>query len=396
MHANDNVKLVISHNQEELGVEEAIIVYNDIEEGFRYSIPDVSFKHPEFKLIIDDIKEEFPDLIEYDYSRNKNNFYKKYVGEKIRVYVRGNSIDLFGAFYAKTEEDNLKIWNIYNKHSIDKNEVQLFMHSYSMSGPALEETVRVMSSEELNYISEKYYPYIDIDIMFDQFFTGNENILLLVGDPGLGKSKMSTLALKYAFSNSAKLPYDKLADNPALDDQFISVAFVKSTEVLANDTFWRQLEKTTPDFCIIDDLDYMLTKRDAEVMSHDDAVKNAFLNQFLSFTDGVEKHKTKFIITTNQKYDDIDAALLRKGRLFDILELRHLDKSEALVIWKDNGLKEDVFNSLFTTHEILPAELGSEINKRLNKRIKTATQSYLKEDGISKVVKASRSKKLGL
>ena len=232
--------------------------------------------------------------------------------------------------------------------------------------------------------------------MFDQFFTGVENILLLVGEPGLGKSKMSTLALKHAFHNPDKLPYDKLKDNPALDNQFISVVYVKSTDVLVNDRFWRELSKLQADICIIDDLDYMLTKRDAEVTSADDQKKNDFLNQFLSFTDGVEKYKTKFIITTNQKYDDIDSALLRKGRLFDILELRKLDKHEALDIWLDNDLPKEEFEKVFHAHEVLPAELGSEINKRLNTRIETATATYLKEDGISKVIKATRVKKIGV
>lgn len=140
----------------------------------------------------------------------------------------------------------------------------------------------------------------------------------------------------------------------------------------------------------------MLTKRDAEVTSSDDAIKNTFLNQFLSFTDGVEKHKTKFIITTNQKYNDIDTALLRKGRLFDILELRQLDQKEALEIWIDNGLSVTEFHNVFHDHHVLPADLGSEINKRLNDRIDSATVAYLKEDGISKVIKASRVKKIGV
>jgi SpoVK/Ycf46/Vps4 family AAA+-type ATPase len=156
------------------------------------------------------------------------------------------------------------------------------------------------------------------------------------------------------------------------------------------------LEADTYDFVILDDLDYMLTKRDSEVTSSDDAKKNNFLNQFLSFTDGIKKNNTKFIITTNQSFEDIDSALLRKGRMFDILELRRLDKNEALEIWKENELEESEFNSIFTQHEILSADLGSEINKRLNKRIENTLSPYLKEEGISKMTKAGRTKKIGL
>ena len=100
-------------------------------------------------------------------------------------------------------------------------------------------------------------------------------------------------------------------------------------------------------------------------MTSDDAKKNAFLNQLLSFTDGVQKNKTKFIITTNQHFDDVDTALLRKGRLFDILEFRKLTNSEALKIWLEQELKEEEFNKLFTD-DVLQSDLGSEISKRKN------------------------------
>lgn len=381
---------------EDVSVDEAISIHNDFEAGFNYSIPEIGMKQSELSDIIEGIEKEFGDLKEYDYSRNQVSVFKKFINENIRIYVRGNSADVFGSFHTTSEDNNLKLWEIYNKNTEHSSDVMIFVHSYFMDRGALSEDIRVIKPEDLGYISESYYPYLDAGVMFDQFFTGNENILLLVGRPGRGKSKLSTLALKHAYENPDKLPYDKMKNDPTIDDQFITCGFVKSLDVLANDSFWRTLEKDPPDFCIIDDLDYMLTKRDAEVQGSDDVVKNSFLNQFLSFTDGVEKNKTKFIITTNQSYDDIDSALLRKGRLFDILELRQLDKSEALEIWKENSLPEEEFFDLFKTHEVLPAELGSEVDKRLNNRIETATKSYLKEKGVSKVQKALRTKKISL
>jgi len=392
-----NVKLQVSHNPEELSVDEAVLVYKDIDEGYTCTISDAQFKHEEFNKFIGDIEAAYGKFRVFDYSRGKTNFFKKYFGSKIRIYSRGNSLDMFASVFCKDEEDLNEVWKIYMKHKPIEDSVDMFMTSYYMNGGQVDETAKVMDSKDIQYISEKYYPYIDTEIMFDRFFTGDENILLLVGDPGLGKSKLSTLALKHAYTNDDKLPYDKLSMNPALENQYISIGYVKSTDVLANDKFWRIIEKANHDFVIIDDLDYMLTKRDSEVMSIDDAKKNDFLNQFLSFTDGVEKHKTKFIITTNQKYDDIDSALLRKGRLFDILELRELSKDEALEIWKDNSLEPDTFYQIFShLDNIAAAELGSEIKKRLNTRIDSATAEYLKESGISKIQKATRKKKIGL
>ena len=388
-------KLVVTHSPDEMSVDEAVECYQDIDAGYIYALQDIMVKTADYKKFLADLS-TISEVEVFDYSKNKNHIYYKVHSPDFKAYIRGNSVDLYCGIYAKSEKVSNEIWKVFLKYLDDDNDVDVFMHTYFMNGGQLDHNSNHVKMKDFAYISEKYYPYIDTQIMFDQFFTGTENILLLVGEPGLGKSKMSTLALKHAYENSDKLPYDKLEINPALENQFVSVVYVKSTDVLVNDKFWREMSKMQADICIIDDLDYMLTKRDSEVMSVDDAKKNDFLNQFLSFTDGVEKTKTKFIITTNQKYSDIDAALLRKGRLFDILELRSLDPHEALEIWKDNELKDEEFHQVFHTHEILPADLGSEINKRLNTRIETATANYLREEGISKVEKASRSKKIGL
>lgn len=394
--AKNSIQLNIGHNPEHHNVEEATIHYRNVSKGLVHSIVNLPIDGAEYEKFKVELIELFPEIVEYDYSRNKHTIRTRFESEDAAIYIDGNWADIYMDFYLKTEEDCHKVWQIYNKFIEEDSEVIVFMYSYFLSNGCLDDTVKICTNEELDFISKSYYPYIDTDVMFEQFFTGSENILLVVGEPGLGKSKLSTAALKYAIENSEYLPYDKMADNPNQESQYVTVAFVKSPEVLADDVFWRTLEKQAVDFCIIDDLDYMLTKRDSEVMSHDDAVKNAFLNQFLSFTDGVEKNNTKFIITTNQNFDDIDTALLRKGRLFDILELRKLKNEEALMIWKENDLKEKDFHKTFVEEYILPAELGSEINRRLNKRSTKMTQPYLKEEGISKVSRASHKKKMKL
>ena len=388
--------LVFTHQQEGISIDDAIMSSIDTRDGFVFSMVDVTIKADNFEKFISDTKEVYGAVDCYDYSTGKTNIFRKYKCENFRMYCSGNSLDYIISIYCKSEEICNEIWKIFTKYNTDDSETTLYFQSFYMNNGQLDESTKVIKEETLNYISKSYYPYIETDTMFEQFFTGDENILVVVGTPGLGKSKMSSLMLKYAFKNTDKLPYDKLEENIALDEQFISVIYVKSTDVLSNDKFWRKLSSNKVDVVILDDLDYMLTKRDSEVMTSEDQVKNNFLNQFLSFTDGVEKNKTKFIITTNQSYDEIDTALLRKGRLFDILELRKLSLSESEVIWLENKLDIDDFNATFTTHEVLPADLGSEINKRLNKRIDSATKSYLKEDGISKIKKAGRNKKIGL
>jgi hypothetical protein len=391
----NQISLNINPTADKLSPDEALITYRDMDDGFVHSLEDIRFKAPEFKSFIDELSLHLGELTKYDYSRGKNVVNVRYKNAQVRIYLRGNSIDLYMSAYSTSEYASEIIWKTYSKYIVQENNIDVFVTSYYMNGNTLDDNFKQIKVDDLRYLSKDYYPYIDTDMMFDQFFTGPENIFLIVGEPGLGKSKMSTLAIRHAYDNPDKLPYDKMADSPGLEEQFINIVYVKSVDVLVNDMFWRKIEADMIDIVVIDDLDYMLTRRDGEVRTADDIRKNTFLNQFLSFTDGVVKSRTKFIITTNQAFDEIDSALLRKGRLFDIIELRRLHRSEALVIWEQNGLPESEFSKVFTTQEILPANLGSEISKRLNKRVKKSTESYLREDGISKIQRAGRTKRVG-
>ena len=391
-----SINLNISPSPDELTVDDAVLEYTNINDGFVHTIQDIALKTSETKKLIEELDTQVGPFKRYDFSSGKNNNRYKFFSDKARIYVGGNSLNSFISAYGISEDIVQTIWSTYKKYIKEDNNIDVYINSYFMSNGILDDTRKRMKTDDMKFLSQKYYPYIDTEMMFNQFFTGSENIFLIVGEPGLGKSKLGTLAIQHAFTNPDKLPYDKKADNPGLEEQYINIVYVKSIDVLVNDKFWGQLQTEQVDIVIIDDLDYMLTRRNAEVQTIEDTNKNTFINQFLSFTDGVEKNHTKFIITTNQPFDEIDSALLRKGRLFDIIELRRLHYDEGLEIWKENSLNEDEFKKIFTSDEILPANLGSEISKRLNKRIKKATESYLKEPGISKVQKAGRTKKISL
>ena len=399
-----NISLNLSHNNDSMGgitPQEAVDNLINFQDGFvKFMEGAVFTTEKSFKSFLSDIEKEFGPLERFEYSDCVNG-YSKFMNDKFRCYSAyyGDEDDVFDItsnWYCKDEADLHKTWTIYRKHTKSGfGTAKIEKHEYYIDDGRVSCSTHEISRKNVDCISKLYYPYIDTDLMFEQFFTGQENILLLVGESGLGKSKLSTLALKYMLDNPDKV-LDKIKQN---DDNIIHMAYVKSNDVLAKDSFWVDLVSGDPtSLVIIDDLDYMLTKRAAEVMSSDDTKKNSFINQFLSFTDGMIKNKTKFIITTNQPYDNIDSALLRKGRLFDILELRRLHKKEALEVWKDNELPEKEFNSIFGNYtNILSADLGSEIARRLNTKIKErATLSYLSEDGISRVRLAKAKKKLGI
>ena len=371
-------------------LEEIFELENNKEMGFRYIKPENYMKTNNFQAMIDEINKIYK-LECYNYSKNVYNTEKKFYSDSVIITVSGNSRDTAFNIYCKSEFDLNKIYNICLKH-VDleqESEVKAFFESFYIKQNGIDKTTKVLTLKDVGETSELYYPFLDTKLMFEQFCTGNENIMILTGQAGLGKTQLTNLLFKHLFQEPENIPYDKLVAIPELDEQFFNVAYVKSTDILAMDEFWRTLQKELPDFVILDDLDYMLTKRESEVMTSDDAKKNSFLNQLLSFTDGVQKNKTKFIITTNQHFDDVDTALLRKGRLFDILEFRKLTNQEALKIWAEQELKEEDFNAIFQG-DVLQSDLGSEIAKRKNKRIKNTISSYLKEPDISKIKRKNK------
>ena len=234
-----------------------------------------------------------------------------YDDEMIRGYGKAKSLELINKF-------NI----IYN--NIIKNELSeltITMFSYYLNGMGGCEYVRSFFKNDFKP-KKNYIPYIDTDEMFKQFFGGDENILLLVGKSGTGKSKLTSIAIEYLASNRA-------------NSSNRTVATISDANILLNDFFWYQIRDNRIDLVILDDFDFMLGSRDSEDTKH-----NKFLSKFLTFTDGVRKNKIKFIVTTNQEYRDMDKAILRKGRLFDVIEMRELSLEEGLEIWKSEGITE--------------------------------------------------------
>ena len=313
-------------------------------------------------------------LDEEAYINNKNIFVKTPDGEltKINAFVKKPKQEVIEI----TLEDDIRIKCSPNHIFIDSNRNNVLAKDADF----------ILTTDGSKQIIKK--ENVEADELYD---INIDNPHLYVSTNGVihHNTKFTNLLFKHLFQEPENIPYDKLEAIPELEEQFFNVAYVKSTDILAMDEFWRTLQKELPDFVILDDLDYMLTKRESEVMTSDDAKKNAFLNQLLSYTDGVQKNKTKFIITTNQHFDDVDSALLRKGRLFNILEFRTLHNSEALKIWLEAELNEDEFRKLFQD-DVLQSDLGSEIAKRKNKRIKDIADDYLYEPEISKIKRKNK------
>jgi hypothetical protein len=139
------------------------------------------------------------------------------------------------------------------------------------------------------------------------YLNAKETVLVLQGPPGSGKTRLvrSILgAMSLRKGSSAEIMYT--ADKRALESDQIFVEFITGD----HDAF------------VIEDADHMLMAR---------TNGNQDLHRFLAIADGVVRAQgRKIIFTTNlPNIGDLDAALLRPGRCFQVVRTRLLNPEEV-------------------------------------------------------------------
>lgn len=261
-----------------------------------------------------------------------------------------------------------------------EDDIQVHMHNYTLEGKLSYKEI-ILEKDKLGKFSKKYYPdFIDLDLFFEQYTKTDENILILSGETGTGKTKLMNIYMQYLLENFSLVnddPYDDLL-----------VAYVKNEEILASDMFWSNLRDFDYNLVILDDLDMFLSPRGENMVTEKQILKDKFLSNLLSFTDGIVPSKTKFIITTNKGVESIDTAIQRDGRLFGIFAFSKLDPETAKEIWIDEGLDLKDFDIEFNNmKEILQAKLGKTIkqykinnNKKLSPYLKNKNADISKKD----------------
>jgi hypothetical protein len=171
------------------------------------------------------------------------------------------------------------------------------------------------SFEELigDTLHDEAYPTLGMQVnaFIHAYLSSPATVLILQGPPGTGKTRLVRAILgemSKRREEEAKVMYT--ADKRALEGDEIFVDFITGS----HDAF------------VIEDADHLLLARSSG--NHD-------LHRFLAIADGVVRAQgRKIIFTTNlPNISDIDAALLRPGRCFASVAMRHLamDESAALV-----------------------------------------------------------------
>lgn len=252
------------------------------------------------------------------------------------------------------------------------------------------------TKDKLLGLMHETYPYLDVTSMIKAFLGGHENLFLLYGDPGVGKTCLMKILLR---------------ETAMMTKSGFHAIYVKDKEVLHRPEFWAQLSNMSRSTTILapedlEDLDIVgkdddeddsptlgqgsdsciyliLDDLDNELGARTKDKDNFIVSQMLSFADGLFENHLKIIITSNQALEDIDKAIIRPGRCFDVMHLRALTYQEATDLWVNNfKLTIEDFQESFPNPEmsISQAALISECSRVRDLR---ATRHYLLDPTVS-------------
>jgi hypothetical protein len=157
----------------------------------------------------------------------------------------------------------------------------------------------------------EFYPQLGEDTLasyYDRFVASGSNVLVLIGPPGTGKTSFIRGLLHHT-GGGAIVSYD--------------TAILESDEIFAD---FMSGEET---FMVLEDADTFLSSRSKS--------GNTIMHRFLNLGDGLMSTSGKKIIfsTNLPSVRDIDDALLRPGRCFDVIRFGRLEPDQARAIRPD-------------------------------------------------------------
>jgi hypothetical protein len=184
------------------------------------------------------------------------------------------------------------------------------------------------------------YPWIGLDIeqYIENYLNSQASVLILIGPPGTGKTTFIKNLIHRSGGN-AKVTYDEKVMN---DDQLFA-SFIEDEAK----------------FLVMEDADsFLKTREDGNTMMH----------RFLNVSDGlISAQDKKLVFSTNlPSVRDIDAALMRPGRCFDVLTFRAMTRAEAQVVADELGL-ELPDGAEFTLAELFNEQPSS--GTRVNRKV---------------------------
>jgi len=224
-----------------------------------------------------------------------------------------------GIVEAKTLKD-LSINLVCEFHSVKehiKNLDEIFYNQLIIEADPLEtQWVQLQANNSLQYrsmpiketpkeIIPEAYPWLeDPKAYIESFIKSQSPILIMSGPPGTGKSTF----IRHIINAIPKFEVFSVYDEDIMKRDDLYTNFISNSKEA---------------LLVIEDADRLLERRIED--------QNTTMSKILNVSDGIiDLTMKKIIFTTNiENTNDVDQALIRPGRCFDILEFRNLDHHEA-------------------------------------------------------------------
>jgi hypothetical protein len=321
----------------------------------------------------------------YGASVYDSSYYDKIIrvkGEKIWIYI--NTQFLHVTICYGSDREYLEFLERFKEYLVGDDRSSISVWYYYLNSHGVQYNCINVEKSRVQGVLPDLYPDIDIVSLNREFKNSKESLLFLTGKPGVGKTSFIRYMLNSYESNKLDNDFDE--PTPRLP----RIAYAKDMNIMIESEFWSSLASNDFDLIVFDDLDFALSERKPG--------DNGFVNNLLSYSDGVLGNTARVVITTNLDVKDIDNALLRPGRCFDFLELHSLDAFHAINIWTNIlGMDPDTIDPVWNKAEfVTQAALMSHFYRvssetRERSYMKRGIKVYSVEDKVRDILRTQKA-----